>query len=385
MSTVGDTKTPRWVRGRKGRSSRRVAAVRAAYAQDLQGQLRALVGGRDVALRTSSVSAELQERLRSAAGAASSAVWVWSAEGELDLVAAHGRQTHASESALWHGLAIERPSWRDETLVLPLRVGSEVFGAVALGEVPAVDPARLAGMQEIADEHAVRLDTALLLDGVRTSATSEERRRVAREIHDGVAQRIVALGYLADDVALLARDEPARQAVESLRDQITGIAGDLRLSLRDLRSDLALEDGISGALSAYVDGLGSRSDLRIHLHLDERGHRPPRGVEREVFAIAQEAISNVRRHAHAINLWIALTTDGHEVRLVIEDDGTGAVAPCAGHYGLQGMSERAEQIDATLEIGVRPDGGTVVTLQTGATGPSTRDGDSDDHQRLAGR
>jgi signal transduction histidine kinase len=208
---------------------------------------------------------------------------------------------------------------------------------------------------------------ALLLDEVRISATSEERRRVAREIHDGVAQRIVALGYLADDAALLARGEAAREAVESLRDQITGIARELRLSLEDLRSDVAVEDGIAGALSAYLDELRCVSGLRIHLHVDERGRRPARGIEREVLAIAQEAVSNVRQHAGAINLWVSLTTDEHEVRLVVEDDGTGSVAPRAGHYGLQGMRERAELVGATLEIGVRPDGGTAVTLRMSAT------------------
>jgi signal transduction histidine kinase len=86
-----------------------------------------------------------------------------------------------------------------------------------------------------------------------------------------------------------------------------------------------------------------------------------------VLAIAQEAISNVRQHAGAINLWVSLTTDVHEVRLVVEDDGTGTVAPRAGHYGLQGMRERGELVGATLEIGVRPDGGTAVTLQMSAT------------------
>lgn len=222
-----------------------------------------------------------------------------------------------------------------------------------------------------------------------TTALREERRRVARELHDGVAQQVVALGYLVDDVACLVDTESARTAVIALRDEVSRVTHELRRSVADLRTEVGVEDGLadglSGALSSYVGELGHHCDLRIHLHLDERGARPPRHVEREVLRIAQEAIANVRQHARAINLWVRLTTDAHQLRLVVEDDGIGNVAPREGHFGLVGMRERAERIDGALEVGVRPDGGTVVTLHTGVATAPTMEGDSDDRQRLARR
>ena len=387
MSTMSVLTTGRRTRGgRKARPLRRVAPARSPYAavHDLMGQLRAHVDQAEAEFRTSMLTSALQERLRAKISAESSEVWVRSSTGEVDQLGAQGPRAHTTEDAVRRCLAVGRPCRQDETLLLPLRVGKDVFGVVTLGLPCPPDRGRVTAAQEIADEYAVRLDTALFVDGVRTWATSEERRRVAREIHDGVAQRIVALGYLADDVSHLT-EGPARQALEALREQIAGIAGELRLSLLDLRTDVDLDDGISGALSSYLAELGQRSGLQVHLDLDEHGQRPPRRVEREVFKIAQEAVNNVRRHAHASNIWVTLVSDGEHLRLVVEDDGTGIASPRAGHYGLQGMRERAEQIEAVLEIDVRPTGGLVVTLQSRTATTSSTEGDSHGHHHLARR
>ena len=129
--------------------------------------------------------------------------------------------------------------------------------------------------------------------------------------------------------------------------------------------------------------LSTHSDLRVHLTLDEQSTQLSRHAETEVLRIAQEAIGNVHKHAHAINVWVRLSTDGSDFRLVVEDDGIGQATPRPGHYGLHTMRERAARIGAILEITARPDGGTVVTLQTRQ--PATQEGNNDDHQRLARR
>lgn len=217
----------------------------------------------------------------------------------------------------------------------------------------------------------------------------EERRRLARELHDGVIQQLVALAYRVDEVAHVVGSGPGREALFALRDDVTGIACEVRRAVEGLRSEPRPVDGLSGALSAYVGELGRRGDLRVHLHLDERGERLPEPVEHEVLMVAREAITNVRRHARAVNLWVRLVSDGHRLVLAIEDDGIGTVAPRPGHFGLQGMRERADQVGAALVIGVRPDGGTVVTLALGVPARLRRDlrteGEGDDTQRLARR
>jgi signal transduction histidine kinase len=211
------------------------------------------------------------------------------------------------------------------------------------------------------DEHAIRLDTALLVDGVRASATDAERRRLARDIHDGVAQRVVSLGYIVDELVDRATDTEVERTAEELRSEITRVVGELRFSVFDLRQDL-LGTSVSAALSEYVQQLSRRSDLRVHLVLDERGRRLPRRVEAEVIRVAQEAIANVARHADALNVWVRMSSDDEGFRLSVEDDGVGMVQPRPGHYGLHTMRERAEHIGAGLHIGPRSGGGTVVSL-----------------------
>ncbi|MGB0100933.1 MAG: histidine kinase [Nocardioides sp.] len=235
-----------------------------------------------------------------------------------------------------------------------------------------------------AREHATALEQE------RARAAAEERRRVARELHDGVAQQVVALGYLVDELAGLLETDLARAACTALREVVGSVARELRGSVEDLRSEASSETSSSetslpASLAAYVAELDRRCDLRFHLEIDERGQGPGRDVEREVLRIAQEAIANVRQHARASNVWIRLSTDSHRLRLVVEDDGIGHVAPRRGHFGLLGMHERAERIEAALGIGDRPDGGTVVTLTTGIASAPIMEGDSDDRSRLARR
>lgn len=203
---------------------------------------------------------------------------------------------------------------------------------------------------------------------------TEERRRVARDLHDGVGQHLVLLGYLVDEVAALAGSGQVRDGLLALRDEVGRVAVELRASLADLRDEPVPGEGLTAALSSYAAELRRRSDLRIHLRLDERGPRPRPAVEREVLKVAQEAIANVRQHARAANLWVRLTTDAHQLVLVVEDDGIGHVAPREGHFGLSGMRERAAQVGANLEIGPGRDGGTRVCLRAAGADHRTHPG-----------
>ena len=127
---------------------------------------------------------------------------------------------------------------------------------------------------------------------------------------------------------------------------------ELRFSIFDLRHQIA-EHRLSGALAEYVREVSHGTDLRVHLLLDESGPALPSRTEMELLRVAQEAIGNVRRHAHAANLWVTLVSDGSCVRLEIEDDGVGNAQPKDRHWGLQTMQERAATIGADLDISPR--------------------------------
>jgi signal transduction histidine kinase len=219
----------------------------------------------------------------------------------------------------------------------------------------------------VLEEQALRLETALLFSEVRTLATAEERRRLAREIHDGIAQELASLGYVVDDLAARARFLPdLEQDLKGLRSELTRVITELRLSIFDLRSDVQSSIGLGTALSDYVRQVGVGSNFTVHLVLDEAPTRLPIDTETELLRIAQEAITNARKHANAENLWVTCSVNPPRATLCIEDDGGGLGTPRQDSFGLEVMRERAERVGARLAVATREEGGTRVEVTLGA-------------------
>jgi signal transduction histidine kinase len=249
--------------------------------------------------------------------------------------------------------------------VLPLQIGERTTGLIAVErDAGPWTSADLARCQDFTEDASLRLQTGRLFSEVRAFATVEERRRLAREIHDGIAQEVAGLGFVVDD--LISRAEPqAREDLVALRDQLTRLVSDLRLSIFDLRSDVEHDTGLGAALSSYARTVGTDSGLTVHLVLDESTARFPAEVESELLRIAQEAITNTRRHAHARNLWLTCRVAPPAAFLRIADDGSGMGTPRRDSYGLEIMRERALRIGAKLTIRPRFGGGTVVEAAIG--------------------
>ncbi len=268
--------------------------------------------------------------------------------------------------------------------VLPLRMGSRTFGLVALethqrpptyrtgpanSELRLLEPA-----MRLVDETALRLETALLFGEVRSIATSEERRRLAREIHDGIAQELASLGYAVDDLVAEASQEaqepraghpPMADVLRKLRGEITRMVGELRLSIFDLRSEVQAQVALGTALSDYVRAVSAGTTFSVHLVLDEAPDRLPIAAETELLRIAQEAITNARKHAAAEHLWVTLRVDPPAAHLRIEDDGRGMGTKRHDSFGLEVMRERAARLGADLTIGSREPHGTFVDVRVG--------------------
>ncbi len=254
------------------------------------------------------------------------------------------------EMALVHGIVPTGPREGRHRVLLPLRVGSRMIGVAVSSspDAPAVDEVQ-ALLPEV-DAHSLRLDTALVFDEIRTLATSDERHRLAREIHDGIAQEVASLGYVVDDMASGTIDPAVAEGLHELRTELSRVVDDLRLSIFDLRSDVSATNGLGAALSDYVRQVGAKSHLTVHLTLREAPFRLAPSVEAELLRIAQEAITNVRKHASAHNLWVDCWTDPPRAGLVVRDDGAGIAGRRTDSYGISIMQERAERIDATLDI-----------------------------------
>ncbi len=265
-------------------------------------------------------------------------------EGHLvDLAWAEMAPAHGHQAS---GLAKNR-----HRVVLPLRSGTRMIGVV-MSDLPAAPPGNTLDLLMLElDDQSLRLDTALVFDEVRSLATLEERQRLAREIHDGVAQEISALGYLVDDLHATALTDSQRESFQALRGEISRVVSELRLSIFDLRSEISPAAGLGSALSDYVRAVGSRSGLTVHLTLDEGPTRLRSEVETELLRIAQEALTNARKHSDAANLWVDCRVRPPYAHIEVQDDGGGLGQARPDSYGLKIMRERAERIGATLEIG----------------------------------
>jgi signal transduction histidine kinase len=286
-----------------------------------------------------------------------------------------------AQGAQPHGRADTR--WRT---VLPLRSGTRMIGLVIADAAEAPSDEALEDLLRQLDEQALRLDTALVFDEVRSLATIEERQRVAREIHDGVAQEVASLGYALDELVATTTDDAQRIQLQRVRSEVSRVVSELRLSIFDLRSEISPAAGLGSALSDYVRTVGSRSGLTVHITLDEAPTRLRTEVETELLRIAQEAVTNARKHSNAANLWVDCWIRPPYARITVRDDGTGldgggldgtGTRTRTDSYGLNIMRERAARINATLDIGSGARGrggrGTRVTVTVGDDGATTGD------------
>jgi signal transduction histidine kinase len=176
-------------------------------------------------------------------------------------------------------------------------------------------------------------------------AQEEERRRIARELHDQAGQTLTALKIELD---LEGRSEASARVAEVLR-QVRDVS--------ELLRPRALDDlGLATALRAMASDFAQRTQVQVDVLADE-ATRWPADVALALYRVAQEALTNVARHAGAKQAWVVLEHAGSEGRLVIEDDGRGMKPDLTPHLGLLGMRERVGGAGGTLELSRSARGG----------------------------
>jgi signal transduction histidine kinase len=210
---------------------------------------------------------------------------------------------------------------------------------------------------------ALAIDNARWFTRLRTVGADEERTRIARDLHDRIGQSLAYLAFELD--RLVTRDESGERIsteLGQLREDVRGVIREVRDTLYDLRTDVSESTGIAEVLAQYTERVQERSNLQIQIDTDHEA-RLPILQEREMWRVAQEALANVERHAHASAVRIIWRCDGERAVIDITDNGIGFAQDRAGRldsYGVLGMRERAASIGATLEIHSAPGRGTRV-------------------------
>jgi PAS domain S-box-containing protein len=261
----------------------------------------------------------------------------------------------------------------------PLKVGDKVVGVVSVVSARArhFTEEELRLLLLVADRVAPAVELARLLERLQAgqqvqktlsrrllTAQEEERRRLAVELHDELGQVLTAVKI---NLGSLERLAGATLPASHLEDAIASVDGAMQ-SVRDLALDLrpsVLDDfGLPAALRWYVDRLARAAGVEAHLAVEDVPRLEPE-LETACFRVAQEALTNVARHAQARNVWLGLRYDHPGLQLSVRDDGKGFDVGAARDHaaggasmGLLGMQERVSLLGGALEINCPPGGGT---------------------------
>lgn len=196
-------------------------------------------------------------------------------------------------------------------------------------------------------------------------AALRERERLAREMHDGLGHTLAALSVQLEAVQRLYRVDPERASaqVDTLKALTRASMAELRSSLAGLRAPGLEDRSIEPALQALCAEFEQRSGVKAVLTLEGNPSSLPAAVTETLWRVAQEALTNVEKHANAQQVTLILAAASHQVTLTVCDDGSGIpkdLLPLIGHYGMVGMRERVEGLGGDLQVSQPPGGGTCV-------------------------
>ncbi len=263
-----------------------------------------------------------------------------------------------------------------QRIIRPLQELDQQASRVAWGDYTATQ-ADLGGIQEIEDLRRTLNEMARRIRSYQTAmrdyvaaitmGQEEERKRLARELHDDTAQSLVALSQKLEIAQKALYQDPGKAGAQlaELRAMTADILANVRQFSRDLRP-VYLEDlGLVPALEMLVQEVGERNGIESELRIRGIPQRLSPDLELAIYRIVQEALNNVSRHAHARHVVVEATFQTDGISVAVEDDGVGFQVPespdalaRAGHFGLMGIRERALLFGGRVTITSQPGAGT---------------------------
>jgi signal transduction histidine kinase len=195
-------------------------------------------------------------------------------------------------------------------------------------------------------------------------ATAKERNRLARELHDSVAQTLYGLTLQAEAAARKLKTGQADEVAEYLReirDSAQQTLQETRLLIFELRPPILEQEGLASAIRTRLESVESRSGLKAQIQLQDVGQLPAQ-VEAGLYGVSNETLNNILKHAHATEVKVSLKKEADKIILEIQDNGVGfdiTSAKSQSGMGLKGMQERAEQFGGNLQIQSGTSGTTI--------------------------
>lgn len=258
-------------------------------------------------------------------------------------------------------------SYAHSWMAIPLMVKDRVIGMLGLAySQPGYYTSQHARLAlTIANQAAVAIENARLYGQARQLSALEERQRLARELHDSVAQTLYSIALGARTARTLLDRDPAKAAepMDYVRSLAEAGLAEMRALIFELQPKSLENEGLVAALTKQADALHARHGIDVHLSVCDE---PSMSVEvREtLYRIAQEALHNIVKHARASQAEVQLTCGDAAIILEVKDNGLGfdPNGPFPGHLGLRSMRERAERMGGTFEVESAPGNGTRIRV-----------------------
>jgi signal transduction histidine kinase len=292
------------------------------------------------------------------------------AQGVTGWVAAHGKPFVAPDVSREPRYIRLDGSRAQSELTVPIIAKGQVIGVldVESDRLNAFDQTDLELITSLANQAGIAIENARLYKNAREVAALEERQRLARELHDSVTQSLYGITLYSQAAAgQLALDhlEQVDKHLDEINQTSQEALAEMRLLIYQLRPPVLEKDGILTALQARLSAVEGRAGLKTNLKADLTT-RLPLAIEEGLYHIAQEALNNTLKHAHARSVSVFLHQEGALVRLEVTDDGSGfdvAEADQSGKMGLSAMEEHALELGGRLSIVSQPGEGTRIRVE----------------------
>jgi signal transduction histidine kinase len=248
-------------------------------------------------------------------------------------------------------------------LATALRAHDRVVGLVSIEHRDAAaytdEDARL--IAGLASSLALAVDNARWFSRLRTLGAEAERARIARDLHDRVAQSLAYIGFELDRLAAV-HDDPDLQDLQGV---VRGVVGELRETLFQLRANVSENQDLVDVARDYISRWSDRTGVETEFSPHTGGRRVPVQVEQELWRILQESLTNVERHADASHAWVSWRIGDGRAQLEVRDDGRGMTndGVARERYGLVGIRERADAVGAQVTLMSEPTNGTTVLVE----------------------
>jgi signal transduction histidine kinase len=288
------------------------------------------------------------------------------------LVSFHSYCSPAGEpAARLQGLRLRGGQEAGSAAIVPLLMENTAMGAmwVARGIRQPFSETDLVWLEGMGDQVEIAIQHGLMTAQLQSLSVVEERGRIAREMHDGLAQ---VLGYLNLQVQTLGsllkqgKEAQLQQELAQMRQAVQTANADVRENILSLRTTLSTDTDLASAVEEYLQEFGIQTGIETKLLYEVEGQLQLASMaEVQLVCILQEALTNVRKHARASYVSVSISRDqcmqGEEILMRVQDNGVGyAPSGSKRSFGVQTMRERAQSVSGKLAIHSQPGGGTQV-------------------------